>query len=368
MPVSVRNEHTHKMTDSDRLNEILKSEAIVPAYQPIVSLRDGHVYGYEALSRISNEAYEMNVENLFRTADESNRSWELETLCREKALECATLLGAGKKLFLNVNPNIIYDEAFHEGFTKSRLDKYGLCFNDIVFEITERIAIIDNDLFLESIDHYRKQHFRVAIDDVGAGYSGLNVIANVCPDLIKLDMHLIRDIDKDEVKQHLLKALIDFCMNTGIESIAEGVETEMELKTLINLNVDNAQGYFLSRPHGSFKGIAMENVELIQRYWEMASLERRGIGIGLVIGDLISGMHHLLTADQCLLKVDYYMPVVQVARLATRRKPEQLCDPIIIIRNGIAAGFVTVKDILEIMVSVYESRNESRIETSVSQR
>ncbi|WP_277409696.1 EAL domain-containing protein [Lacrimispora xylanisolvens] len=115
------------------LNRILEGRYLTPVFQPIVSLVDGKTYGYEALSRISQKELEMNIEEMFQTAFKHNKSWELETLCRVKALEHSIHMERGKKLFLNVNCNIIYDNAFREGFTKAYLQKFGLSSNDIIF-------------------------------------------------------------------------------------------------------------------------------------------------------------------------------------------------------------------------------------------
>ncbi len=165
-----------------------------------------------------------------------------------------------------MNSNIIHDKKFRKGFTKCRLKEYGLNSDNIIFEITERVAVIDRDTFLSSIHHYKNQNYGIAIDDVGAGYSGLNFIANVRPDLIKLDMNLVRDIDKDETKQLLCKAMVDFGKNAGILLIAEGIETEDELRTLIQLNVDLGQGYFLGIPQESFQDITPDRAGLIVKY------------------------------------------------------------------------------------------------------
>ena len=252
-------------TDSHILAEILEGEYIKPVYQPIVSLTDGKTFGYEALSRISNNELQMNIEQMFRLADKMNKSWELETLCRTKSLENMGLIGSDKKLFLNVNSNIIHDHTFREGFTKSRLNKYGMDASNIIFEITERVAILDNNAFLSSIDHYKNQNYGIAIDDVGAGYSGLNIIASVRPNLIKLDMALVRDIDKDEIKQLLCSAMVDFGKSAGIQLIAEGIETDEELKILIKLRVDYGQGYFLGVPQESLIDIAAGKIEVIRK-------------------------------------------------------------------------------------------------------
>ncbi len=110
------------MLDSFKiLKKILEGKFIKPVYQPIVSLSNGTIFGYEALSRISNEKLNMNIGEMFKVADEAGKSWELEALCRARSLENAIYKGEEEKLFLNVNSNIIHDPKFKEGFTKKRL-------------------------------------------------------------------------------------------------------------------------------------------------------------------------------------------------------------------------------------------------------
>ncbi|MBM7561607.1 EAL domain-containing protein [Fusibacter tunisiensis] len=132
------------------------------------------------------------------------------------------------------------------------MDKLAISENKIVFEITERTAINDMVSFKEILDNYRSQGYMVAIDDAGAGYSGLKTIHEVRPHFIKIDMDLIRNIDKDSFKQSLIKALIDVASTTNIKIIAEGIETKDELKTLILLGVHAGQGYYLRKPDKSF--------------------------------------------------------------------------------------------------------------------
>ena len=268
------------------LDEILKGEHIYPVYQPIVSLKNGAIYGYEALSRISVSSLNMNIEQLFRLADKQNKSWELEALCRARALENARHKEPSKKLFLNVNSNIIYDEKFQEGFTKNCLRDYGLDAENIIFEITERVSVLDSHAFLGSINHYKNQNYGIALDDVGAGYSGLNTIANVRPNILKLDMSLVRDIDKDETKQLLCKAMVDFSKNAGIQMIAEGIETEEELKTLIRLQVDMGQGYFLGVPLETFAEIKPEKVQIIEKLHEKVYFKKVQSSVYPIIGHL----------------------------------------------------------------------------------
>ena len=391
--------------ESEILDKILEGECITPVYQPIVSLTDGQIYGYEALSRITRKELEMNIEQIFRVADRMNKSWELEALCRTKALKHSTHIEDGKKLFLNVNPNVINDEKFREGFTKKRLNEYGVDFKNIIFEITERVAVLDSNTFLGSINHYRNQNYGIAIDDVGAGYSGLNTIANIRPNIMKLDIDLIKNIDKDETKQFLCKAMVDFCRNAGILLIAEGIETGEELKTLVKLNVDFGQGYFLGAPQQEFINIAPEKIEMIKNFHTKKYAEKIKSSIYPIIGhlakkgccfspeekidtiyetlrlnpaitdftivendaavgfmsrtnfyELLGGrygfslysgknIHHLIKND--FLRVNYNMPVDQVSRFAMQRTFEQLYNPVVVEQDGKYAGIVTVKDLLD---------------------
>jgi len=247
------------------LKKILDGKHIKPVYQPIVSLIDGQIFGYEALSRISDEKLGLNIQRIFEIADKTKKTWEIETLCREKALQKAVALDPRKKLFINVDPNVIHAEGFRNGFTMECLKEYKLNPSNVIFEVTERVAVTDNDAFLKAIEHYKNQNFSIAIDDVGAGFSGLNVIANVKPNYIKMDMNLIKNIDKDEIKQLLCKAMVDFGKNSGIKLIAEGIETEEELKTLIKLKVDYGQGYYLGFPQETFEELSPEKIEMIAK-------------------------------------------------------------------------------------------------------
>lgn len=394
-----------EQADFQILDEILEGGHIKPVYQPIVSLYDGRVFGYEALSRVSSDDIEMNVEQMFRTADKMNRAWELEALCITKALKRAIDMDADKKLFINVNPNIIHYEEFKNRFTKSRLEEYGLDFHNVIFEITERVAVTDKEAFLSSIDHYKSQNYGIAVDDVGSGYSGLATLSNVKPDFIKLDMNIIRNIDKDETKQFLCRAMVEFAKNSDIRVIAEGIETKEELEALIKLNVDFGQGYFLGVPKKSFADISPLITDIINKHNTKKYIQKTRSSVYPVIGsickpghcfspdkrieniykklkrnptiteftvleddiaigfmtrtslnEMLGGRYGFIlysekTIQQIIntdfLRVNYNMPVDQVSRLAMQRTFERLYDPIVIECDGKYSGIVTVKDLLE---------------------
>jgi EAL domain-containing protein (putative c-di-GMP-specific phosphodiesterase class I)/GGDEF domain-containing protein len=240
------------------LVEILDRGHIRSVYQPIVSLQDGALWGYEALSRIDLPVCPLNIEQLFSLANSTRKLWELEKLCRTQALKGAHAKPAGTRLFLNVDPNIIHDPEFISGFTQEKLSKLQLNPDDIIFEITEKNAVSSFSVFTEAIDHYQRQGFKIAIDDFGSGYSGLAWACAFSPDYLKIDMSIVRGIDRDTRKRAVVIGIVKFCQEAGIQIIAEGIETKEELSALIDLDIDYGQGYFLARPEEKFQTLREE--------------------------------------------------------------------------------------------------------------
>lgn len=256
------------MTSETSIDMIIKEEKIHPVYQPIVSLRDGKIFGYEALSRIDqkgqNRSPHFSIEHMFQTAVQSGQLWDLERLCRKKALEGARDIPSGKKLFLNVSPMVVHDQQFKSGFTNQYLNKYGIRATDVIFELTEHMAIKDMDSFKATLNHYRRQGYETALDDVGSGESGLNTLLDLSPTYLKLDMHIIRDIEKHHMKRALVKSFVQFANTSNITLIAEGIETEQELAVLINLGVEYGQGFYLGKPDALLKPLAHSVEEKIK--------------------------------------------------------------------------------------------------------
>ncbi len=258
------------MQDENRIkediNNIIMNEAICTVFQPIISLRDGSILGHEALSRITCDSDIPSVDALFQAADECGKLWELELLCRTKALEAAYKYMSppyDKKLFLNVNPNVMHDPKFRIGFTSEFLEKYCKKPENVVFEITEKNVIRDTEGFISTVEHYKSQSFIIAIDDAGAGYSGLNLISDIKPNYIKLDMKLIRGIDSDSMKQSLVRGMVEMSKGTRCKLIAEGIETFQELDMLVQLGVLYGQGYYIQMPAAEIQKIGSDILRTI---------------------------------------------------------------------------------------------------------
>ncbi len=236
----------------DEFYDILKNKRINTYFQPIISLKNGDIIGYEALSRGPIEGLLHLPETLFDCAKIMNKVWELDLLCRIKAIERAKEIIGDKYLFINIEPDIIKDPEFKRGFTKEYLEAYQISPENIIFEITEHQAVLDFKGFREIIDNYKGQGYRIAIDDAGDGYSGLRMLAEIRPNFVKIDMGLIRNIDKDMMKKELLRSMQSFSRITNIKLIAEGIETIDELRTLIEIGIEYGQGYFIQKPKPSF--------------------------------------------------------------------------------------------------------------------
>ena len=248
--------------------DMLESQRIKPVFQPIVCLKTGEIIGYEALSRIIEPKEISCSEELFHLAGIYGKVWELEQLCRGKILEKYHSFHSteNKKLFLNVNPKVIHDKGFRAGFTSEYLKQYGLNLRNIVFEVTERDAVDDVKGFKDTIRHYKSQGYNIAVDDAGSCYSGLNLICDIVPHYLKLDIQLIHDIHKDAIKYAMVKSMVEFANLANIQLVAEGIECEEELKALIKLGVHNGQGYFLRKPDEELKGVEKVAIDIIYKY------------------------------------------------------------------------------------------------------
>lgn len=248
------------------LERILEEKDIYSVFQPIISLKTGEVLGYEALSRIKNPGAIRGIEELFDMAILYERVWKLEKLCRKKAFENFSRQKnyRNKKLFVNVNPIVMKDKKFRMGFTDEHLPQYQIEKENIIFEITEKGNPKDLEGFQKTVEHYKGQNYAIAMDDVGTGNSGLTMICDICPGYLKLDMKLIRDIHKNDLKRAVVNSMVEFSKSTGIQLIAEGIETEKELRTLIHLGVQYGQGFFLQRPNEQIIEIDKDLVDSIR--------------------------------------------------------------------------------------------------------
>ena len=211
------------------------------AYQPIVSWSRREAYGYEALMRPA-EASLPNPGALLTAAEQLGRLHDLGRVVRERALVPFEASPPGALLFLNLHPQDLLDEAlFGAGPLAAAAPR-------IVLELTERASLHEVHDVRARVARLRGLGYRLAIDDLGAGYAGLTTFALLDPEVVKIDMGLVRDIDRAPTQRAIVRGLVSTCRDLSIEVIAEGIETESERDVLLDLGVDLLQGYLFARP------------------------------------------------------------------------------------------------------------------------
>lgn len=245
------------------LSTILSARNIHTLYQPLVNLSSGKVMGYEALTRGPSHSTLHSPLQLFAAAEQFNQLHALERLAQEKAIANATLNVSEQLLFINISSQLINHLERVSLHHWELLHSCGLSPHNIVFEITERSSIDDYGRARRALEYYRRQGYRIAIDDVGIGYSSLHAITQLQPDYIKFDRSLIQNIHLDSMKEYILEAFVTFTQKMTIGLIAEGIELEEELAMLTRMGVQYAQGYLLAKPHPTPPLIPTHIVQLI---------------------------------------------------------------------------------------------------------
>ncbi|MFP6851321.1 MAG: bifunctional diguanylate cyclase/phosphodiesterase [Pseudomonas sp.] len=230
------------------LDNILANSDLHSLFQPIISLSERRILGYEALSRgPSNSALHSPI-NLFAVARSAGRLSELELLCRKNACQRFSQLKLEGKLFLNVSPDSLMEPKHQPGRTLQLLQTLGIPPSQVVIELTEQSPTDDFALLDTALHHYRAMGFSIALDDLGAGYSSLRLWSELRPDYVKIDRHFIDGIHQDAVKREFVGSILKMAKASRAQVIAEGIELPEELAVLAEMGVDLLQGYLLGRP------------------------------------------------------------------------------------------------------------------------
>lgn len=388
--------------------ELLEGTGFNAVYQPIVSLQSGCVLGWEALTRGPRDSYFHSPDVIFSFAEEVNLLYPLEKLCRQVSINQLGRLGADQKLFLNIHPRSLGDPNFVRGETIKLIKEMGLNPCNVVFEITERHCIDDFACFNKTLEYYRSQGFLVAVDDAGSGFSCLQSIAEIRPDFIKIDMSLVRGIHTNRVKRALLETFTTFAEKISCSIIAEGIEDEEELDTLAKMGVHYGQGFLIGKPANPKEHVSDDVFAKIihlasnnrNRFWKPAfpvgSITENAVCVekntlvrevkeildndellaGVVVADegeprgLV--MRHLLyrhlgtqygvplyykrpismIMDVSPLVVEEDATIELVSQVAMNRDRLKLYDHIIVTKNNLLKGVVSVQNLLDTMTRI----------------
>lgn len=216
------------------------------AFQPIASPKNRCLVGYEALLR-SNEPELPHPPAVISAAETCGRALEVGVKIRNKACEAFANAAPDTLLFLNIIPEDLMDEDLYDPHSA-----VGVFSHRIVLEVTERADLKRVRDALPRIQRLRALGYRIAVDDLGAGYAGLSSFAALEPEFTKLDMSLVRDAHLSTTKQRVVGSIVELCKDLGSSVVAEGIETVEEAETLTRLGCDFMQGYFYARPGPAF--------------------------------------------------------------------------------------------------------------------
>lgn len=241
--------------------------AVTPVFQPLVALATGQVSGYEALTRFRQPPKRFPDE-WFLLANRVGLGGKLEAFAIQRALETPGR-PKGAYLSLNLSPSTLNDPDVQKVLPED--------LTGIVIEVTEHELANDEGSLKDDLGALRRRGARIAVDDAGAGYAGLQQLMRVSPDLIKLDRSLVTNLDTDPAKQALVDAFVRFGRRTGAQVVAEGIETEDEMRTLADLDVNYGQGYFLAKPGPPWAQISP---------WVAEKLLRRSLGGATGVEDI----------------------------------------------------------------------------------
>ena len=212
------------------------------AFQPIISWRRRKVVGYEALLR-TQEPTLLRPDHFIDAAGRLGRLHDLGRRARAITAKEVETAPAGVAIFVNIHASDLTDDELT--LPSAPLSKIA---NRVTLEVTERTSLHDAGDLRSRLDALRALGFRLAVDDLGAGYAGLSSLALVDPEVVKIDMSLVRDVDKNAAKQEVIRSMAHLAADLKMELIVEGVETATERDTLITLGCDLMQGFLFARP------------------------------------------------------------------------------------------------------------------------
>ncbi|MDX8409502.1 MAG: bifunctional diguanylate cyclase/phosphodiesterase [Mariprofundales bacterium] len=387
------------------LHRILDQEAITPLFQPIVDLKKQRLFGYETLSRGPEGSPLHMPEPMFEAAHRFNLLFELDCLCRRKAIARFQQLALKEKLFINIDPNSLLDPSHQQGTTLDILQRHQLPCNRVVIELTEHSRVEDVEALKKAAAHYRAMGFTIAMDDLSAGYSNLQLMAELHPEFIKLDKYFVRKLANDPVAREFMRAICKLARSVKCAVISEGIESAIDLKEVRKLKSRYGQGYFLGRPQplpitelpAEIGGKADDDSSLTQhpaisgeestvatlcrhvmpndpndlsstvldRFQQDAML----LAIPIVHEGKVTGLcersailqRFAMRYGQDLyatkpistimnskpLIISQESPIEQMSQLVTKRAHHQLYDPVVVVEDGRYAGLAYVHDLLE---------------------
>ena len=236
-----------RFRELEELIRILEERSVTPVFQPILAFGTGEILAYEGLIRGPEDSPLHTPTKLFDAATHAGFLTELNMLCARKVVRQFARLGLRRQLFLNVTPQTVLEVKDDVQRITRFIRDCGLDIEQVTIELTENQYISDRSIFREALMLFRGAGFRVALDDLGEGFSSLRLWSELQPDFVKIDMHFVQGVSEDSVKYHFLRSLQHIAEGCGSSLVAEGVETAADFCILRDLGINNAQGFFIGR-------------------------------------------------------------------------------------------------------------------------
>lgn len=387
--------------EHQELLDIIRYGRILTVFQPIFNLETGEIYACECLSRVRGATSFSRAEQLFEAARKFELTHPLEQLCLSRAVETAQKMGIKEQLTLNVSPSLFQEGKAAGSECVSMAENLFVLRDRVILELTEKCYIRDSKCFRETLSTYKKEGFRIAIDDLGAGFAGLKMLAELEPSVVKIDRFLITDIARSTKKRMLVDSLVSFCHKINAQVVAEGIETREDLEVMLSMRVDLGQGFFLARPASlpqqcapDAKAIIMKNREdfphmtmdenrigslvryadpiditewtemIIRRFKSDPNLrsvpvlrDRKPVGIvnkgrlffklGQQFGYAIYSQRSPEKVMEPALVFESETPLEEVSRKVLARNEDSKYDAIVVVQNGVYMGIVEIHILYE---------------------
>jgi len=234
-----------RFAELEELIRILETRAVTPVFQPILAFATGEVLAYEGLIRGPADSPLHAPTLLFEAATRAGFLTELNMLCARKVVRQFARLGLRRQLFLNITPQTVLEVKDDVQRISRFIRDCGIDLAQVTIELTENQYITDRSIFGDALMLFRGAGFRVALDDLGEGFSSLRLWSELRPDFVKIDMHFVQGVSGDRVKYQFLQSLQQIARGCGSALVAEGVETEADFCVLRDLGIDNAQGFLI---------------------------------------------------------------------------------------------------------------------------
>ncbi|OHC26517.1 MAG: diguanylate phosphodiesterase [Pseudomonadales bacterium RIFCSPLOWO2_12_59_9] len=387
------------------LTQILAQRNLHTLFQPIISLSERRILGYEALTRGPSNSPLHSPVPLFAVARQNARLSELEVASRQSACRRFSELQLPGMLFLNISPETLLEPEHQPGRTLQLLQTYGIAPAQVVIELTEQAPIEDFSLLHTALHHYRSMGFSIALDDLGAGYSSLRLWSELRPDYVKIDRHFIDGIHLDAVKREFVGSILKMAGASRAQVIAEGIELPEELAVLADMGVDLLQGYLFSRPldqpssdiHALLPKLDTSAAQLTEDACDLSALLNRQVAVNdsALIAQVLEvfraqanlnslavlneqqqpiGIVHRNSLASALLKpfatdlfarkpisrlmsddflvVEQNQSLQQVSRLLTSRARQRIEEDFIITQDGLYLGLGRVIDVLKLITEL----------------